>query len=294
MGSPQDEDPQADQMQGLWAMARLDSQESRKGATMKNNTPNRELLPCPFCGSSNLTLDNLTELDDFFIECEGCQIQQIANYTRDEAIRRWNYRLLVPPAAPSEPVERCSDCPRLYDTEGPVCDDCPPLESGKAAPPAPAEEQRGIYFASRASIPARAQKWRDIRASGVAVSCTWIDEDGEGQTGDFGELWKRIQDEVTGSASLILYAEPEDFPLKGALIEVGMALAAGVPVFAVLPGVALEPRSMRPVGSWLKHSGVTVVGSVDEAVHLSRSDLRVSLPSPQPVEGAALNEVEEL
>jgi Lar family restriction alleviation protein len=52
-----------------------------------------ELLPCPFCGSNNLSLDNLTDVDDWCVECEDCQIQQIANYTRDEAIRRWNKRV---------------------------------------------------------------------------------------------------------------------------------------------------------------------------------------------------------
>jgi Lar family restriction alleviation protein len=54
-----------------------------------------ELLPCPFCGSHKLSLDNLTDVDDYSIECEDCQIQQIANYTLNEAIRRWNTR--VPP-----------------------------------------------------------------------------------------------------------------------------------------------------------------------------------------------------
>jgi Lar family restriction alleviation protein len=57
------------------------------------HVPLPELLPCPFCGSTDLTLDNLTDVDDFCVECDGCQIQQIANYTRDEAIRRWNRRV---------------------------------------------------------------------------------------------------------------------------------------------------------------------------------------------------------
>lgn len=51
-----------------------------------------------------------------------------------------------------------------------------------------------IYVASRASIPARSQMWRDFRASGHRIS------------------------------AVILYAETGDFPLKGALIECGIAL----------------------------------------------------------------------
>lgn len=115
---------------------------------------------------------------------------------------------------------------------------------------------RGIYVASRASVPGRAAMWRRLRGEGWPIVSTWIDEAGEGETGDFGELWARIAREVTGAAGLVLYAEPGDLPLKGALVEVGMALAAGLPVVAILPGVVLEPRSMRPVGSWLAHPNV--------------------------------------
>jgi len=51
------------------------------------------LLPCPFCGSEILLLENLTDADDFYVHCQSCKVQQIANYTRDEAIRRWNSRV---------------------------------------------------------------------------------------------------------------------------------------------------------------------------------------------------------
>lgn len=124
----------------------------------------------------------------------------------------------------------------------------------------------GIYVASRASVPERAALWRTFRADGWPIVSTWIDEDGEGATEDFGELWERITREVTGAAGLVFYAEPGDLPLKGALVEVGMALAAGVPVYAHLPGIALEPRSMRPVGSWLRHPLVTVVDRIETAL----------------------------
>lgn len=137
-------------------------------------------------------------------------------------------------------------CAALTSSPGPYCD--------------------GIYVASRASVPERAAEWRRLRDQGWPIVATWIDEAGEGETGDFGELWARIQREVTGAAALIVYAEPGDFPLKGALVEVGMALAAGVPVYAVLPGVELEPRSMRPAGSWLAHPGVAIVPNLAGAL----------------------------
>ena len=126
---------------------------------------------------------------------------------------------------------------------------------------------RGTYIASRASIRARAARWRHLRdVEGWHIVSSWIDEDGAGETDDFGELWLRIGDEVRGAERLILYVEPDDFPLKGALVEVGLALGAGVKIFVVAPGVVIEPRSYRPIGSWINHPLVRVVSSVELAL----------------------------
>lgn len=110
-----------------------------------------------------------------------------------------------------------------------------------------------FYVASRATIPERAAAWRRFRHRGVRITSTWIDEAGDGETACFTELWDRIQTEITIADHLVLYAEPDDFPLKGALIEVGMALAMGRPVTVCLPGVELNGRTHRPVGSWIEH-----------------------------------------
>lgn len=123
-----------------------------------------------------------------------------------------------------------------------------------------------IYAASRASIAARGSMWRTLRAAGAPIISSWIDEDGEGETGSFAELWTRIEAEIRSCSRLVLYVEPEDFPLKGALVEVGMALALGKPVVVVSPGVELEPRSMRPIGSWAAHPLVSFNHNIKEAV----------------------------
>lgn len=109
---------------------------------------------------------------------------------------------------------------------------------------------RGIYVASRTH---HAAMWRRYRADGYPIISTWIDEAEVGQTADLGKLWMRIVREVSGAARFVLYIEPADFPLKVALIEVGMALSAVVPIRVVVPKVELEPRSMRSIGSWVKH-----------------------------------------
>jgi len=123
-----------------------------------------------------------------------------------------------------------------------------------------------LYVASRASVPARSALWRKLRADGWAIASTWIDEAGEGETQCFAELWGRVEREIRASDGLVLYAEREDFPLKGALVEVGMALGMGKPVAVVLPGPPfLEPRSLRPLGSWLYHANCLLCPSLAAA-----------------------------
>lgn len=142
-------------------------------------------------------------------------------------------------------------------------------DQGFIPAPKSASIPSGFYVASRASNPDRPAMWRHFRERGLPIISTWIDEAGEGETACNRELWQRIEREVTSATALIFYAEPDDFPLKGALVEVGMALAAGVPVRVVVPGVELRPRSLRPLGSWAMHPLVTFHDSVVDAARLA-------------------------
>lgn len=124
-----------------------------------------------------------------------------------------------------------------------------------------------LYVASRASVPERSAMWRALRdGKGWRIIASWIDEAGEGETADLGELWVRIEGEIRRCDGLILYAEPGDFPLKGALVEAGIAIGAGKPVAVVLsdPSI-LEPLSRSPLGSWAKHPSCQMCQSLDDA-----------------------------
>jgi fermentation-respiration switch protein FrsA (DUF1100 family) len=130
----------------------------------------------------------------------------------------------------------------------------------------------GIYVASRASTPERPAMWRALRDAGHPIISTWIDEAGEGETACNRELWQRIEREVTAASALVLYVEPQDFPLKGAYVEAGMALAAGVPVIVVAPGVELQERTLRPLGSWAMHPLVSFAEDVEAALLLGEGE----------------------
>lgn len=57
-----------------------------------NRADKHDLKPCPFCGSTDLTVDNLGQRNDWFVNCNICEIQQIANYTEAQAVALWNKR----------------------------------------------------------------------------------------------------------------------------------------------------------------------------------------------------------
>lgn len=122
-----------------------------------------------------------------------------------------------------------------------------------------------------ASRTRHAKKWRDLRADGAPIISTWIDliaDDGtDTAEEDFDGLWAKILCEVSGAKGLILYAEPEDFPFRGAFIETGMAMMAGIPVAVVAPNVSLDEHG-RPLGTWIKHRNIRVLPSVDVALAL--------------------------
>ena len=127
---------------------------------------------------------------------------------------------------------------------------------------------RKIYVASRASVPERSRMWRLFRNDGAPIVSTWIDEAGEGQTEDMGELWERIVGEITSADALVLYAEPSDVPLKGAFVEVGIALALKKQIIVSLPGFGPLPRE---IGSWQRHASVLRIDNIGAALYAAEN-----------------------
>jgi hypothetical protein len=114
----------------------------------------------------------------------------------------------------------------------------------------------GIYTASRTQ---HATRWKTLRAEGVPIISTWIDEAGTGETTSYEDLWRRCINEASAAAALILYIEPGE-TMKGALVELGAALAHDVPVFIV----------GDPPGSVQHHRLVTLCETLEDAVRAAR------------------------
>lgn len=122
------------------------------------------------------------------------------------------------------------------------------------------------YVASKTSY---ATLWKQHRDQGVPILSTWIDEAEPGQTKSFRELWPRIKEEIRQCSGLIFLAGPNEI-IKGAFVEVGMALAFDKPVIAVL-NVRLDGATHAPIGSWLDHPLVSRASTVSEAFELMPS-----------------------
>lgn len=126
-----------------------------------------------------------------------------------------------------------------------------------------------FYVASRARIPERAAMWRSLRDEReVDIVSSWIDlvsPDGKDLVTDMTFLWQRIQMEIDRCNCLVLYVEKSDLPIRGALVEVGMALASQKLVRILAPDLKLGAESQKALGTWVAHPNVTIVDSVEEA-----------------------------
>lgn len=112
-----------------------------------------------------------------------------------------------------------------------------------------------IYTASKTK---HADKWLQLRESGVNVISTWIDEAGVGASPDLADLCERCIKEALSCDAMIVYSEDGDY-LKGAFIEMGVALTAPIPI--VLVGPVLSEGSV-----FTHHPSVFQTDTIENAV----------------------------
>ena len=104
-----------------------------------------------------------------------------------------------------------------------------------------------IYVSSKVR---HAHLWRNYRDyGGIPIISGWIDMEAPTTPEGSEELWDRCLIDIARASALFLYSplEPDDRPLMGALVEVGAAMAWGIPIFYVgIPGrYTFEPLMRR-------------------------------------------------
>lgn len=114
-----------------------------------------------------------------------------------------------------------------------------------------------IYIASKAKY---APVWTNFRTEGWNIISTWIDFWEEDTIVDWSEHWVRCIREAGEADYTIAYTENGDI-LKGALAEIGAALAHGKTVFFV--GTEKYVKEKRY--SVFKHPKVVMVDNLQQA-----------------------------
>lgn len=119
-----------------------------------------------------------------------------------------------------------------------------------------------IYTASKTR---HAPKWRRLQTLGVPVIASWLDEEcPEDKSKDvIPGLWVKMVEEAAGCGAVLAYFEPGEI-IKGALVEVGAALAMGKPVFVC--GCKPDYPYVKEWGSWLRHPLVTLCKDLNDAL----------------------------
>ncbi len=108
--------------------------------------------------------------------------------------------------------------------------------------------------------------WRKLQQEvpHVFFNARWIkraEKEDAMEGDDFRELWHECQQDVKDADVILVYAE-DDERLKGALVEIGMAIAFGVRVIIVT--TVEDPITL--LGTWLWNNGVMRVRTMEEAM----------------------------
>ena len=159
---------------------------------------------------------------------------------------------------------------------------CPFCEIDKAmfeedSHPSPAlsiKEEEKIYIASKTK---HWGAWKSLRDDvGLNIISSWIDEAGEGDSIDLADLCNRCISECQQADAVIVYREDDDY-LKGAFIEMGIALAANKLIYLV--GPVLPERS-----PFRAHKNVKQVPTIEAAIFLITGERIREKPYPAPIE----------
>lgn len=100
--------------------------------------------------------------------------------------------------------------------------------------------------------------WRSFRERGYDITSRWIDSGA--QESDMESIWVKCHTDIAKADVLVFFMDDGDVA-KGALVEVGMALARGMTVLAV---------GATPDHSWTNHPGVVVCPSLEDAMSTAR------------------------
>lgn len=117
-----------------------------------------------------------------------------------------------------------------------------------------------FYVASKV---VHAAKWQKLRDEGWPINSTWIDCGEYGAITDWGDHWVKCINEAASADFCLAYCETYEV-LKGALCEIGAALAAGKRVLFVGDYAYVKAKRY----SIMEHPLVTKFNSLEDALEV--------------------------
>lgn len=126
----------------------------------------------------------------------------------------------------------------------------------------------GIYVASKVK---HAELWKALAKRRLPICSRWLDY--ANTDCDYAKLWSVIVEDLKSCDALVFYiADEDDFPIKGAFVEAGAALALSKPIFIAIGDPTMDVHG-RPLGTWIQHPLVRYCRSLDEALLLATSEV---------------------
>jgi hypothetical protein len=163
-----------------------------------------DLKPCPFCGSSQLTVD---EWATWYVRCEGCGVQRIG-VSKTRAIENWNFR-----HAPMEAVSPayCQKCGG--EIQGWTCQGCGQVFRENDA--------GALVFA-----PMEAVAWREkVRLSAQSGVVAWLAPYKQEYRAPHDRLCDLITDTIL-QALAVIPTQPDALPgdMRGRIVAALVAM----------------------------------------------------------------------
>lgn len=128
-----------------------------------------------------------------------------------------------------------------------------------------------VYTASK--LGQYAKRWRalkeDLLPFGIDLHARWyrqVELGVEETPENAAVFWQQDIEDVQNTAAVLVYGE-DDEQLRGAYVEAGIALGAGIPVIVVTNGYYY--------GTWIYAPGVVRVDTLDDAISYLKGNIKV-------------------
>lgn len=127
-----------------------------------------------------------------------------------------------------------------------------------------------IYVSSKVI---HAEMWQLLRRDrGVPINSSWIYDPTQFDLmnrNQCSKAWAKYVKEVREASCVLAYTTDGDKPLKGGLIEIGIAIGLGKLIFLVAESKDFSTDWMHNLGTWIHHDAVVKCFNLQDGIDLA-------------------------